>query len=75
MLRKNTRSEVSEFNWGARIFPGKDRKVVDSAKGLWWQRKGTIVECRDGVSKRAESGGAGRKKRGSEDGKEFLEGF
>jgi len=75
MLGKNTRSEVRVLNWGARIFPGEDGKVVDSAEGLWWKRKCTIVECRDGVSKRAESGGAGRKKRGSEDGKKFLERF
>jgi len=75
MLRKNTRSEMSVFDWGARIFAGEDRKVVDPAEGFWWKRKGTIVECRDGVSQRAESGGAGRKKRRSEDGKEFLEGF
>jgi hypothetical protein len=73
VLRNNTRSEL--FNWGARIFPREDRKVVDSAEGLWWKRKGAIVECRDGVSKRAESGGAGRKKRGPEDGKKFLERF
>jgi len=72
VLGENTRSG---FNWGARIFLGDDLKVVDSAKWLRWQRKGTIVKRRDGVSKRAENGGAGRKKRGSEDGKEFFEGF
>jgi hypothetical protein len=72
-MSNNTRSEV--FNWGARIFPREDGKVVDSTEGLWRKGKGTIVECRDGVSKRTESGGAGRKKGGSEDGKKFLERF
>lgn len=60
------------FDWGARIFAGEDGKVVDPAKGFWWKSKGTIMEGRDGVSQRAESWGARRKKRGSEDGKKLL---
>lgn len=63
------------FDRGARIFPREDGEVVDPAEGLWWKRKGAIVECRNGVSKRAESGGAGREKRGSENGKKFLKRF
>jgi hypothetical protein len=42
--------------------PTRGGKVVDSAEGLWWKRKGMIVECRDGVLKRAESGGSGEEK-------------
>ena len=56
---------MSMFDWRARIFAGEDGKIIDPAESFWWKRKGTIVECRDGVSQRAESGGAGRKKRGS----------
>lgn len=63
------------FNWRARIFAGDDGEIVDPAEGFWWKSKGTVMEGRDGVSQRAESGGAGRKKRGSEDGKELLERF
>lgn len=63
------------FDWCARIFAGEDGKIVNPAEGFGWKRKGTIVESRDGVSQRTKSGGAGREKGGSEDGKELLEGF
>jgi hypothetical protein len=74
VLRKYMRSEMRVFDWGARIFAGEDGKVVDPAKGFWWKGKGKIVEGRaQGAETRG--GGAGRRKRRSENGKELLEHF